>query len=130
VAQCGAPQLALAGIALLERHPQPCIPKGSAAHRSGDKALRGSVRMTPCALALLPRIVAEASEDVGQTDKRNVTAESVAARPRVLVSPVRQSLGDNLGRLHRRLAQVRVFGDLALNPRAFTLQHFAQGMQL
>src|SRR6266516_8197865 len=44
--------------------------------------------------------------------------------------PLRQALGDDLRRFRRRLAHVRVFGDLALDPLALVLQEIAQNLQL
>src|SRR5438874_6889602 len=46
------------------------------------------------------------------------------------VLPLCQALGDDLRRFGRRLAHVRIFGDLALDPLAFVLQVVAQGLQL
>src|ERR1700686_1781639 len=43
--------------------------------------------------------------------------------------PLGQAFGDDLGRLHRRLTQVGIFGDLALDPRTFALQQFAERVQ-
>src|SRR5262245_39318722 len=37
-----------------------------------------------------------------------------------------QALGDDLGRLQRRLAQGRILNDLALNPRGLALEHVAR----
>ena len=44
--------------------------------------------------------------------------------------PVRQALGDDLRRLQRRLAQGRIFDDLALHAGRLVVQHVAQGLQL
>src|SRR5258705_8133232 len=63
------------------------------------------------------------------TDLRIAMLSAGAAQAAVAL-PVRKALGDDLGRLHRRLAQVRVFGDLALNARPFLMQQFAQLLQL
>src|SRR5215467_10533766 len=44
--------------------------------------------------------------------------------------PMGQAFRDDLGRLQRRLAQGRVFDDLALHARGFALQRITQRLQL
>src|ERR1700716_854542 len=57
--------------------------------------------------------------------------DSVAQAGRVGdLFPMRQALGDDLRRLHGRLAQGRVFDDLTLDAGAFGGQHLTQRLQL
>ena len=43
--------------------------------------------------------------------------------------PLGEALSDDLRRLHSRLAQMRIFGKLALNARALFLESLAQDLQ-
>src|SRR5262249_16017243 len=90
---------------------------------SQEKSITSS-REGPCAASASP--VCSKDEVMRPSPRSN----SFAARAVDRALPLRHPVGDNLGRFHRRVAQLHVAGNLALHPVALAAQEVAQPLQL
>src|ERR1700737_585783 len=77
--------------------------------------------------APLPAATKASSRDEGTLAVPH--SNSFGARAVDAALPLRHAVGDDPGRFHRRVAQVHVAGDLALDPVSFAAQEIAQPLE-